>query len=273
MKPHLQSVPRNLPEPPYGEDVKANGFKPELDIRRIKQSRTWLLADSEVRPWLLMIWTEAWESTPAGSFEDDDELIAARIGCKYEWFQGHREQLMRGWQLHSDGRLYHSVVAGMVQEMLRRRKGATERKRRSRMSHDVTRDLAGRRVTYAKEQEQEQEEETHATHESARTAVPARQTTCPYEEIRRLWIEVLPELRQPIGSEHWTDARKAMIRNRWRDQLPDLESWRECFELVRKSDFLMGRTASRGRKPFSADLFWVSKPENLLKIYEGKYHA
>jgi hypothetical protein len=96
---------------------------------------------------------------------------------------------------------------------------------------------------------------------------------CPYEEIRSLWIEVLPELRRPIGTEHWTAQRKAQIRNRWRDQLPDLDAWRECFELVRKSRFLMGKGPANGRKPFEADLFWIAKPENLLKLYEGKYHG
>jgi hypothetical protein len=100
-----------------------------------------------------------------------------------------------------------------------------------------------------------------------------RHAPCPYEDIRNLWIELLPELKQPIGAEHWTDARKAMLRARWRDQLPDLDAWRECFELVRKSQFLMGEVKGRGSRPFQADLFWVAKPENLLKIYEGKYHG
>ena len=120
-------------------------------------------------------------------------------------------------------------------------------------------------------QPQPHKDKTHASHESAVAVAPTRAAPCPYEEIRKLWSEVLPELQQPIGSEHWTDARKAMLRARWRDQLPDLDAWRQCFELIRQSDFLMGRTHARGRKPFQASLFWVAKPENLLKIYEGKY--
>jgi hypothetical protein len=122
-------------------------------------------------------------------------------------------------------------------------------------------------------QNQNQNEEiNHASHDSGASQA-RRHEPCPFSAIRELWIEVLPELKQPIGAEHWTDARKAVLRARWRDQLPDLAAWRECFELIRKSPFLMGQVATKGRRPFQADLFWVAKPENLLKIYEGKYHA
>jgi hypothetical protein len=70
--------------------------------------------------------------------------------------------------------------------------------------------------------------------------------------------------------EHWTPARKSLLRARWSDQLPSLDAWRDCFRRVRKSRFLMGR-ANGTTRPFQADLFWIAKPENLLKLYEGKY--
>ncbi len=131
MRPAL--VPSSLPDPPYPADVNAIGYRPQMDLRRIKQSRTWMLADPEVRPWLVLLWLEAWESIPAGTFPaDDDAVIAARIGCKAEWFNGHRDQLMRGWRRHADGNLYHPVITDLVLDMVGRRQGAAARQARFR---------------------------------------------------------------------------------------------------------------------------------------------
>ena len=83
---------------------------------------------------------------------------------------------------------------------------------------------------------------------------------------------MLPTCEQPLDVEHWTQARKATIRARWNNQLPDIDSWRECFASVARSSFLTGQAEPcNGRKVFRASLFWIAKPENLLKIYEGKY--
>jgi hypothetical protein len=112
---------------------------------------------------------------------------------------------------------------------------------------------------------------TQPTAESAKTLRVSTRPPCPHKEILELWREVLPELPSPHGVEHWTDARKAQIRARWHNELPDLDAWREAFGLVRRSTFLMGQVQTNGRKPFRCDLFWITKPENLLKLYEGKY--
>lgn len=104
---------------------------------------------------------------------------------------------------------------------------------------------------------------------TTQNSAPKKANSVPYSRIASLWAEVLPDLPQPAKL---SDARKATIRARWNDELPDLDSWRECFEIVRDSKFLTGRVqTSNGRKPFRATLDWVAKEENLLKIYEGKY--
>lgn len=164
-KPSLTIVSNDLPEPPYPADTKANGYKQEIDLYRICQSKTWILADAEIRPWLLMLWISSWGNVPTGSWDDDDAYIAARIGCKFEFFVGHREQIMRGWKKYNDGRLYHDYIKTQVVEMLRRRRSSTDRKRKSRMqaaeNGHVTRDAhvttCDPHGTYAKEQEQEQD--------------------------------------------------------------------------------------------------------------------
>jgi hypothetical protein len=127
-----------------------HGFRFQLDMERIQQSDTWALATREMRPWLLMLWAMAWEQRPAGSFTSDDAIIAARIGMDIRQFAAHRDILMRGWKLHSDGRIYHPVIAEQVIAHLEYRNREADRKRsyREKMSHGTdagqTRDGAGR---------------------------------------------------------------------------------------------------------------------------------
>lgn len=117
---------------PYPADTRAKGWRFELDLERIRQSDTWALASLEARPWLLMMWATAWEQTPCGSLPNDDTLIAARIGMTARQFEKQRAVLLRGWQLHDDGRLYHATIAQRVVEMLERRRSEADRKAAAR---------------------------------------------------------------------------------------------------------------------------------------------
>ena len=260
--PILRSVQTDLPEAPYPDDTKANGFKQEVDWDRIRQSRSWVMADAETRPWLLVIWLQSWANVPVGSWENDEEFIARCVGASPSWFKVHREELLRGWVMHSDGRLYHPFIISQVNEMLRRRSSATQRKRKQRMSRDVTRDAHG---TYAKEQDQEQEQERKKETEKE------KKSSCPTEKILDLYHEILPELPQCLKL---TPARRGYIQQRWREDLPELEHWRNFFAYVRQSPFLMGKVEStNGRRPFVASLEWITKPANFAKIKEETYHG
>jgi hypothetical protein len=123
--------------PPYTADVRAKGWRFEIDHERIEQSRTWALSPAELRPWLLMLWLTAWRQTPCGSLDDDDALIAARIGMSPKLFAKHRDVLRRGWWLASDGRLYHDTIVLFVQDMMERRRSESDRKARNRAKQDV----------------------------------------------------------------------------------------------------------------------------------------
>ena len=76
----LSLVSQDIADPPYPVTTKANGFKQEVDWDRLSQSRTWIYADNEVRPWLLMLWLKSWHNVPAGSWEADswESLITPR---------------------------------------------------------------------------------------------------------------------------------------------------------------------------------------------------
>jgi len=93
----------------------------------------------------------------------------------------------------------------------------------------------------------------------------------PFVEILETYHALLPELPQCVKL---SEKRKGHIRQRWADDLPDLDSWREYFQIVRKSDFLMGRIPSHDtRPPFRADLEWLVNASNIIKVIEGKYHV
>ena len=89
---------------------------------------------------------------------------------------------------------------------------------------------------------------------------------CPHEKIIALYHEVLPQCPQV---RDWTPARATQLRARWNEdkKRQSLEWWKEFFEYVASCDFLTGRTA----KPFFADLEWITKSTNFVKIREGKY--
>lgn len=92
----------------------------------------------------------------------------------------------------------------------------------------------------------------------------------PIQEIVNLYHEVLNDLpRVAVLST----TRKSHIRQRWNNQLPDIEAWRRYFEHIKRSDWLMGRVPpSAGRQQFIATIDYVINESNLAKIIEGKYH-
>lgn len=93
----------------------------------------------------------------------------------------------------------------------------------------------------------------------------------PYKEIVTLYHEILPVLPR-VSSLN--DQRRRYIKARWYDkpEYQDLEWWRNFFQYISQSKFLTGQSGSNGRDTtFIADLEWITKPNNFLKIIEGKY--
>lgn len=99
-----------------------------------------------------------------------------------------------------------------------------------------------------------------------------RTSPVPVQKIIDLYHEILcPPLPRVAKL---TKTREAFIRQRWQEDMPELDHWRNYFNYVATSDFLMGRSQPRdGRVPFRADLEWLCRPANFTKIAEDKYHA
>jgi len=128
----MKVVDNSTASPPYPPDVRARGMVFHVDIERMKQSTSWILCPQAMRPWMLMTWVECWSSAPCGTFANDDEIIAARIGMDQDLFRAHRKHLMRGWYLASDSLLYHPFITTLVESMRDSRKTDREKKARQR---------------------------------------------------------------------------------------------------------------------------------------------
>lgn len=130
----LKAVPSELPQPPYPKTTAAKGWLFDLDHERLWESDTWALSPPDMRPWLLMVWMISWRQVPVGSLPNNEEVIAARIGMDLRIFRAHRDILLRGFQLHSDGRLYHPVLVEHANKMIEQRAIWAGKKRIKRAS-------------------------------------------------------------------------------------------------------------------------------------------
>ena len=115
---------------------------------------------------------------------------------------------------------------------------------------------------------------------NAQTAVPP----CPHERIVELYHEALPMLSRVVD---WTPKRRAYLQAAWRQQAKPngtisgyttqekgLVWWREFFEYVARSKFLTGQAGAKGRDtPFRANLEWLIRPSNFVKVLEGNYES
>ena len=96
--------------------------------------------------------------------------------------------------------------------------------------------------------------------------IPEKQD-CPHQKIIDLYHEVLPMCPRV---RDWTPARATQLRARWNEDKTrqDLGYWRRFFEYIGSCSFLVGKA---GTKPFFADLEWMVKSANFVKIREQKY--
>lgn len=108
-----------LPAPltPRECDLRDFPFMP-LEIARLRRSKTWRKAkrNPELAFPLLNLWTAAWHDVPAGSLEDDDEVLADLAMCSLVKWKRLRDQVLAGWVKCNDGRLYHPTVCEKVRE-------------------------------------------------------------------------------------------------------------------------------------------------------------
>lgn len=91
-----------------------------------------------------------------------------------------------------------------------------------------------------------------------------RNTLVNFDEIKKLFAEILSELPQP---RIFTKIEKN-FHARWNQakEFQSLDFWREYFKTIQASDFLMGRKGD-----FKASFDWILLPSNFEKILNKNY--
>lgn len=101
-----------------------------LQIDRLRRSKAWLRCkrNPEIAFYMVNLWMRAWHEIPAGSIEDDDDVLADAAMCSPEKWEELKDDILQGWE-RRDGRVWHSTVTEIATESetkLRRNKRRTE---------------------------------------------------------------------------------------------------------------------------------------------------
>ena len=132
-------MPENtLPDPlvPAEVDLRDFAFMP-LHVVRLRDSGLTAKASGDEFRAAVLLWCASWHQQPAASLPDDDAEIASLCGygrAPREWAK-IRAGALRGWVKCSDGRLYHTVIAGEAREAWEKklaRRARTEAARKAR---------------------------------------------------------------------------------------------------------------------------------------------
>lgn len=101
------------------------------------------------------------------------------------------------------------------------------------------------------------------------TLVPSGTTACPHlkiiEEYNRILGAYLPQVKPHL----WKGKRASWLASRWkeRESRQNIEWWSGLFERVKATPFMLGKND----REWKADLEWIVKDSNFVKILEGKY--
>ena len=107
------------PPPPVPADIDLRSYCwMKLDLNRLHSSDFIHLASNEEFGAAVKLWTESMRQVPAGSIPNDDKILASLAGYRgstRRWMK-IKAMALHGFSLCSDGRLYHPVLAEMVQD-------------------------------------------------------------------------------------------------------------------------------------------------------------
>lgn len=127
-----------FPPPLVPTDVDLRDFKfMPLEVSRLRRSKAWLIAkrNPEIGFYMINLWAASWHEVPAGSLDDDDDVLADAAMCDQKRWERVKGETLRGWIKCSDGRLYHPVVVEKVMDAWERKcaqRARTEAARRAR---------------------------------------------------------------------------------------------------------------------------------------------
>jgi hypothetical protein len=116
-----------------------------LHIERLQKSKAWLVCKRrpELAFYILNLWMRAWTEEPAGSIENDDDVMSDAAMCPPDKWPKLKEDALRGWVLCSDGRWYHPTVCEIAletweeQTIERARRALDRERKRTQADQDI----------------------------------------------------------------------------------------------------------------------------------------
>ena len=117
-----------------------------LHIGRLQRSKTWLRCKREpaLAFYVLNLWMRAWQENPAGSIEDDDDVLADAAMCSPDAWPDIKAKVLIGWEKRKDGRLWHGTVTELSEERSAHRQ---KQRQRTEKAREVLSQISDRPVT------------------------------------------------------------------------------------------------------------------------------
>lgn len=99
--------------------------------------------------------------------------------------------------------------------------------------------------------------------------VGSKGSTCPHLKIVEEYNRILGDLLPAVKPKLWGGERKKNLAARWNEdeERQNVRWWVDLFESIMRMPWLTGNNDSG----WTADLGWIVRPRNLVKILEGKY--
>lgn len=242
-------------------------------IRTIKpefpQSESMGRVSRDARLLFIMLWTLCDDS---GRTRGNSRMLASLLFP----YDGDASGLIDGWlaELEREGCTVRYSSGGQtyleVRNWLNHQKIDKPSQSKIPAFDESSRILANPRERSSEDQGMDQGMEGDQGTDSANAESPAHPSAelaypCPHQAIVAAYHEALPMLPQV---REWTAERQKLLRARWREK-PERQTvqwWADFFAYVAESDFLTGRAGD-----FAADLEWLIRPKNFVKVYEGRY--
>ena len=193
-------IPLDAPAPPYPadinpEDIDIRGFATmPIDGFKLMASDLWNQFGGDVFKAAFALWWASWNQVPAASLPTDEAGLAslAGYGRDVRGWRKVREGALRGFEMASDGRLYHPLMAEFALKAFRKRRSQSGNARtlwkkrqvienqQNASSHGIGLADAMAKPSScqpdARERERERERESKKESAERRTPKPARAT-------------------------------------------------------------------------------------------------
>ncbi|MFG1247283.1 DUF1376 domain-containing protein [Xanthobacter flavus] len=267
-------------------DVRCLPYMP-LHIERLRRSKAWLRCkrNPALAFYILNMWMRAWHEVPAGSIEDDDDVLADAAMCSPREWARLKDDVLQGWELR-DWRWHHHVVEELAaegSEKIEGRRKRTEAARVARLqgrqasvtenvtssvTENATENVTGsnRREGEGKGREGNRKEESPSS--SLRSDEPPLLATIERDEC----ADALQAYNATAREMGWAEAqvlndrRRAALKGRLRE-CGGMGGWRSAMARARASPFLAGEN-DRSWRP---DLDFFLQQKSFTRLMEGFY--